>query len=220
MKTLRAALLMEPESGVRACQLASAAGISLNAEVVNNLAELSRAFEKPPDFLLSFGTSVIVPAHFLELPGLLSINVHAASPDYPGRDAHHFAVYDGAECYGATMHFMTPQVDAGGIVDVQLFDVPAGTTPVRLLEMANEAAWLLIERLFVMIASDSEPRVMEGIFWRRRKTTRKMFLELCRVDSSISKAEFSRRLQATAMPGYSNLYIDLYGYRFRMDEKK
>jgi methionyl-tRNA formyltransferase len=220
MKTLRAALLMEPESGVRTCQLASAAGINLNAEVVNNLAALSRAFENPPDLLLSFGTSVIVPAHFLELPGLLSINIHAASPDYPGRDAHHFAVYDRAECYGATMHFMTPQVDTGRIVDVQLFDVPAGTTPVRLLEMANEAAWVLIERLFVMMASDREPRVMEGIFWRRRKTTRKRFLELCRVDGSISKAEFYRRLQATAMPGYSNLYIELHGYRFYMDDKK
>jgi methionyl-tRNA formyltransferase len=220
MKTLRAVLLMEQNSGAHACQLASAAGITMNAEVVNNMAALSRAFENPPDLLLSFGTSVIVPASFLESPDLLALNVHAASPDYPGRDPHHFAVYDGVKLYGATMHFMTSQVDAGQIVNVRLFDVPAGITPVHLLEMANEAAWALIERLFVMIASGAELQIIPGIFWGQRKTTRKMFLELCRVDSSISKTEFSRRLLATSMPGYDNLYVELHGYRFRMNDDK
>ena len=30
----------------------------------------------------------------LEIKGLKSINIHAASPKYPGRDPHHFAIYD------------------------------------------------------------------------------------------------------------------------------
>ena len=165
MKNLRAVLLMEAESGERVYQLAHEAGISLKAKVVSDLSALTRAFDNPPDLLLSFGTSVIVPGSLLELPGLLALNVHAASPNYPGRDPHHFAVYDGATSYGATLHFMTPQVDAGQILDMELFTVPEDLTPVRLLEQANQAAWILLKRLFGKLADDSTLEPMEGAYW-------------------------------------------------------
>lgn len=219
MKDLRAVLLMESDSAARAVRLASTAGIELKVEVVTNQAALARVFEDPPDLLLSFGTSVIVPASFLEVPSMLALNVHAASPDYPGRDPHHFAVYDGVTHYGATLHFMTPKVDAGRILGVSLFDVPAEITPVRLLELANQSAWVLIERLFIALAGDGMLTPIEGVCWGKRKTTRKMFLDLCRVDGAMPQAEFTRRMQATAMPGYSNLYVELQGYRFCIDGK-
>ena len=175
----------------------------MKAKVVSDLSALKRAFDDPPDLLLSFGTSVIVPESLLELPGLLALNVHAASPNYPGRDPHHFAVYDGATQYGATLHFMTPQVDAGQILDIELFTVREDVTPVRLLELANQAAWMLLERLFGKLADDSMLRPMEGAFWGKRKTTRRMFMELCRVNETMTEAEFSRRMRSTAMPGYT-----------------
>lgn len=219
MRNLRAVLLMEPDSGMHTCHLASKVGIALKVEVVSSLDELVRAFEDPPDLLLSFGTSVIVPARLLELPGLLALNVHAASPEYPGRDPHHFAVYDGVMQYGATLHFMTPLVDAGQIVDVVLFDVPAEITPVRLLELANKAAWELIDRLLRKLAGSEVLCSMEGVCWGKRKTTRKMFLDLCRVDGAMSEKEFNHRLRATSMPGYNNLYMELHGHHFRMEGK-
>ncbi len=219
MKGLRAVLLMESESGERVIRLACAAGITLQAEVVSDLTALNQAFNNPPELLLSFGTSVIVPPPLLELQDLLALNVHAASPDYPGRDPHHFAVYDGVGRYGATMHFMTSKVDAGQIVDVVLFDVPADVTPLYLLEKANEFAWVLIERFFYKLAKSCVLCPMEGVFWGKRKTTRKMFSELCKVDGAMSEMEFERRLRATTMPGYENLYLELHGRRFRLEEK-
>ena len=219
MKDLHAVLLMEAESGERLFQLAHEVGISMKAKVVSDLSALKRAFDDPSDLLLSFGTSVIVPESLLELPGLLALNVHAASPNYPGRDPHHFAVYDGATQYGATLHFMTPQVDAGQILDMELFTVREDVTPVRLLELANQAAWMLLERLFGKLADDSMLRPMEDAYWGKRKTTRKMFMELCRVNGTMSEAEFSRRMRSTAMPGYNNLYVEMHGYRFRIEGK-
>ena len=67
--------------------------------------------------LAAFGTGVIVP------PDLLArydraYNFHAAPPAYPGRDPHHWAAYDWATVYGATVHIMTERVDAGPIVGV------------------------------------------------------------------------------------------------------
>lgn len=219
MKTLHAVLLMSDESGARLCQLANAAGILLKAEVVSDLPALTRAFNDPPELLLSFGTSVIVPAPLLESPGLMALNVHAASPDYPGRDPHHFAVYDGATKYGATLHFMTSKVDAGPIVEVKLFDVLADATPVSLLDQANQVAWVLLERLLEKLAGDRPLAPLDGINWGTRKTTRKMFLELCKVDASVTAHEFVRRLRATAMPGYNNLYLELHGHRFRLEDR-
>jgi methionyl-tRNA formyltransferase len=155
----------------------------------------------------------------LELPGLLALNVHAASPDYPGRDPHHFAVYDGAKKYGATVHFMTSKVDSGPIVEVELFDVPAEATPASLLDQANQAAWVLLERLLEKLAGKKAITPLGEPHWGTRKTTRKMFMDLCRVDASMNAAEFERRLRATTMPGYNNLCFELHGYRFRLEGK-
>ena len=160
-----------------------------------------------------------MPEQILDLPGLLAFNIHAASPDYPGRDPHHFAVYDGAIQYGATLHFMTPLVDAGQIVDVTLFVVPPEVTPLRLLELANDAAWKLIKRLFAKLARSDAFFPIENVNWGKRKTTRKMFRELCRVDGAMSEKEFNRRLRATSMPGYNNLYLELYGHRLCLESK-
>lgn len=219
MKTLQAVLLMSDESGARLCQLANEIGISLKAEVAGDLPTLTRKFDDPQKLLLSFGTSVIVPAHLLEQPGLLALNVHAASPQYPGRDPHHFAVYDGATKYGATLHFMTSKVDAGPIVDMELFDVPVDVTPASLLDQANQSAWVLLERLLKKLAGDKAFAPLEKANWGTRKTTRKEFLELCRVDDSMTEVEFARRLRATSMPGYNNLFMELHGHYFRIEGK-
>ena len=92
------------------------------------------------DLLLSFGTSVIVLGWILAKPDLTAVNIHAASPQYPGRDSHHFAVYDESTQYGETLHWMTEHVDAGSIIDVELFDVPDDVRPIDLLDKVNEAA--------------------------------------------------------------------------------
>jgi len=218
MKKLDAVLLMSEPSGRRVQELAAMAGVNLHTLIVSDLIALERAFSKRHELLLSFGTGVIVPAWILEIPGLIAINVHAASPAYPGRDPHHFAVYDGAKQYGATMHYMTQSVDAGPIVDVELFDLPEPVSPSELLARANEAGWLLIERFFRRLVKDGPPAPLRGLTWGRRKTTRKMFQELCRVDLTMSKEEIDRRYRATAMPGYRNLFIDIHGYRFRIED--
>jgi methionyl-tRNA formyltransferase len=113
---------------------------------------------------------------------------------------------------------MTKSVDTGPIVDVELFDVPAPVTPSELLARANDAGWSLIARFFQRFSEHGAPTPMSGLAWGPRKTTRKMFQELCRIDPAIPKEEIERRLRATAMPGYRNLYLDLHGYRFRIED--
>lgn len=211
---------MSTESGIKAKRLVKRAGLRLNAKVVSSLKKLKTSLKEKPVLLLSFGTSVIVPGKLLKDPSLLALNVHAASPQYPGTDPHHFAVYENVKNYGATLHYMEEKVDSGPIVDLELFRVMKGTTPSKLLKLANQAGWRLIKRFFCNYDVNVRPKVMSRIRWGTRKTTRKKFLDLCRINARMKAKEIHRRKRATEMPGFRNLYTEIAGLRFRIDEKR
>lgn len=217
MKTLHAVLLMPEGKAEIARSAAAAAGIDLAAANAGSLEDLEAALAGPFELLLSFSTSVIVPESVLRKPGLVALNIHAASPEFPGRDPHHFAIYRGAKRYGATMHYMTEKVDDGQIVDVEMFDVPDEISAATLLAMADEAGIVLMRRFFEGYAMFGAPAPRDDIRWGGGKTTRRDFTELCQVNCAMPEAEFLRRLEATTMPGFNNLYVDIHGYRFRLE---
>ena len=74
--------------------------------------------------LVAFTTSIVVPINRARSAGFGAYNFHPASPDFPGWAPAHFAVYHQATQFGATAHVMTERVDAGPIVDVELFSIP------------------------------------------------------------------------------------------------
>ena len=97
----------------------------LTIRPIETLAELS-AFA--PELLsqarlIAFTSPIIVPINVLDLLGFGAYNFHPASPDFPGWAPAHFAVYHQATQFGATAHVMTERVDAGPIVDVELFSI-------------------------------------------------------------------------------------------------
>lgn len=218
MTSARVVFLMPPPFAARASEIAAEAGLELASVNVFSDDTLRDAFTSPATLLLSFGTSIIVPAAILQQPGLMAVNIHAASPRYPGRDPHHFAAFDGVTEYGATMHVMTRHVDAGPIIGVERFAVERDCPPVELLRRANEAGFTLWRRLCDALRSTGQlpPPIAET--WGPHRYTRKEFLELARIDSSMSADEVRRRLRATAMPGYHNAYVMLHGHRFRIDD--
>ena len=61
------------------------------------------------------------------------INIHPALlPDYPGLHTHERALEDGAARHGATVHFVTPEVDSGPIIIQRAVPVMPGDTPEQL----------------------------------------------------------------------------------------
>jgi len=214
----RAVFLMPPPFAARASAIAAEAGLALESVNVFSDDALRDAFASPANLLLSFGTSIIVPAAILQQPGLMAVNIHAASPRYPGRDPHHFAAFDGVTEYGATMHVMTRHVDAGPIIGVERFAVERECPPVELLRRANEAGFTLLRRLCDALRSTGQLPQPIPEQWGPHRYTRKEFLELARIDCTMSADEVRRRLRATAMPGYHNAYVMLHGHRFRIDD--
>jgi methionyl-tRNA formyltransferase len=205
--------------GALAQSFALGAGLDIVSATINCLEDIESAFLKPCDLLLSFGSGVIVPNRILQSSGLTAINIHAASPNFPGRDPHHFALYHAAKKFGATLHYMIEKVDSGGIVDVELFDVPEGISAVELLAKANEAGIELMRRFFAAYAKSGAPSPRNDLTWGECKSKRSDFIELCRIDCEMSETEFLRRMSSMTMPGFSNLYVDIHGYRFRLNGK-
>lgn len=213
-----AVLLMREQDAEQTLAIARRVGLELAVTVAGDHEALERAFESKVDLLLSFGTSVIVPTIMLARKSLIAVNVHGASPQFPGRDPHHFAIYRQAREYGATLHFMTKRVDEGPISDVELFSVPEGLSATDLLRRAHAAGFKLIERLFMGLKEGNAPPYRAHLSWGSVKTSRKDFLTLCKVECSMSEEEVLRRKQAVAMPGHRNLRIELHGLTFRLDE--
>src|SRR6202451_1914372 len=75
--------------------------------------------------LIAFVTAEIVPPSVLARLGYGAFNFHPGPPNYPGWAPAHFALYDQARQFGATLHVMVEQVDAGPIIDASFFPVPA-----------------------------------------------------------------------------------------------
>ena len=218
LKRARTVLLMPPPFAARASEIATAAGLQLESVNVFSDDTLRDAFASPVVLLISFGTSVIVPEAILQQPRLMAVNIHAASPRYPGRDPHHFAAFDGVTEYGATMHVMTQHVDAGPIIGVERFAVERDCPPVELLRRATEAGFTLLRRLCDSLRSTGQLPQPLPESWGPHRYTRKEFLELARIDCAMSADEAQRRLRATAMPGYKNAYVMLHGHRFRIED--
>lgn len=173
---------------------------------------------RAPRFLISYSTSVIVPGNYLNNPGQVSVNIHAGSPEYPGRDPHHFAKYEDARVYGATLHYMTEKVDDGQIIDVELFDTGEFMTPVDLLQRADECAWRLMKRLLILIR-EGQPFPISKFTWSSVKRSRKDFHALCKIDPDIGTDELERRIRAFYNPDFHNLYTEIKGRKFYFIKK-
>jgi phosphoribosylglycinamide formyltransferase-1 len=122
-------------------QYARDAGISV--EVVND-----RDFPSRDEFdakLISaidhYQPKLVVLAGFMRILGEdfvkhylgRMINIHPALlPDYPGLHTHERALEDGVANHGATVHFVTPEVDSGPIIIQRAVPVLPGDTPEQL----------------------------------------------------------------------------------------
>jgi hypothetical protein len=211
-------LLTPFEHGIRA-RLKRAFSAVGPITVAADLEALRAAAVDADTMLLSIGSGVIVPAAELARFSRPAYNLHAATPDFPGRDPHHHAVYRGATTYGATLHVMTAEVDAGPIVAMQTFPVPPDATPNELLAQANEAGLQLIERLAPRLLAPEPLPALEGATWGSVKTTRADFHRLCALTPLISEAEFHRRARAFDHETFENLTVELHGRTFRSDRR-
>lgn len=140
--------------------------------------------------LISFQSGLIIPPEVLA-KAERAYNFHGGTPEYPGRDPHHWAIYHEAKEFGLTVHEMTEKVDEGPILAVKRFEIAPGTTPQKLRQQTEALSMLMFRELVPAILSgDLAPT---GEVWGAVKYCRADLLGLCDRTSEITDKEWARR---------------------------
>jgi len=187
----------------------------LPIERASELAALSEDLLKRSR-LIAFVTPVIVPKPILNLIGYGAFNFHPGPPSYPGWAPAHFALYDQAAEFGATVHAMVEQVDAGPIVEFASFPIPPHITVLGLEGLAYAHLALLFWRMSKWLASDCAPPPALPVEWGARKYSRQNYRAMCDIPLDISKNELERRLKVFGDNYFGvSPSIRLHGVEFR-----
>jgi len=166
--------------------------------------------------LIGFVTAVIVPRNVLESLGYGAYNFHPGPPRYPGWAPSHFALYDQATEFGATVHEMVEHVDAGPIVDVSSFPIPADTSVSALEGMAYARLALMFWNMSLTLATNESPLPTTGIQWGTKKNTRRTYQAICEIPIDIPKNELDRRIKIFGAHHFGFApTINLHGVEFR-----
>jgi methionyl-tRNA formyltransferase len=166
--------------------------------------------------LIAFVTAEIVPPDVLDRLGHGAFNFHPGPPSYPGWAPAHFALYDGARQFGATLHVMVEQVDAGPIIDVAFFPVPADISVFGLEGLAYAHLAQLFWRWAKSLATDAAPPPTLPIEWGSRKYSRRSYRAICDIPLDIPKEELDRRIKVFGGNHFGiTPTIHLHGIEFR-----
>jgi len=150
----------------------------------------------PETRLLSFCSPIIVPRGSLSCLSGPAYNFHPGPPERPGRYPSVFALYEGAEQFGVTIHEMLASVDSGPIVAAEWFDIPPRCDLQKLEEMTLVHLVTLFRGLAPHLATDPTPLPRLTIPWRGRKTTKADCDALCAVAPDMDADEAARRRRA------------------------
>ena len=166
--------------------------------------------------LISFVTPEIVSQSILARLSYGAFNFHPGPPSYPGWAPSHFALYERATEFGATVHVMVEQVDAGPIIGVALFPVPADISVLGLEGLAYAHLAQLFWRMAKALATDPEPPPTLPIKWGSRKYSRRAYRAVCDIPLDIPKDELERRLKVFGGNHFGMCpTINLHGIEFR-----
>ena len=143
-------------------QRARDAGISTH--VINH-----RDFDRRTDFderlkglIDALQPGLVVLAGFMRILGFdltehflgRMMNIHPSLlPNYPGLNTHARVLADGVNEHGASVHFVTPELDAGPIILQSRISVQADDTPSTLAERVHQCEYEIYPRAIAWFAN-------------------------------------------------------------------
>jgi len=137
---LQADLRAVVSNEAHAAGLARAAAAGIDTRVVDHRAFNSRdAFDAAlarcidafaPDLVVLAGFMRVLTPGFVQRYRARLINIHPSLlPDFPGLDTHRRALQAGVAEHGASVHFVTPQLDGGPVIARARVPVQRGDEP-------------------------------------------------------------------------------------------
>ena len=145
--------------------LARARGLDLKTETIDHKAfEARETFDEAVhEALVREGIDLVCLAGFMRIlsaqfiarwEGRL-VNIHPSLlPSFPGLHVHEQALAAGVAISGCSVHFVTPELDAGPIIGQAAVPVRAGDTPATLAARVNQAEHELYPACLAALANN------------------------------------------------------------------
>ena len=178
--------------------------------------ELLRSLE--PDYIVCVHFPYIVPPEVLSIPKIGVVNLHPAYLPYNrGWHTPSWAILEGTP-YGATLHFMSEEVDAGDIIHQKPIDVRPEDTADSLYRRVKRLELEVFKEAWPMLMTKNPPRypqdLSRGTYHRRqdlRSVQRIDLGEACRAGDLITRlrALTTNRVDEAA-------YFETGGHRYRI----
>ena len=116
-----------------------------------------------PDLIFSFYYRHMIPMRLLAPAALGAVNMHGSLlPKYRGKAPVNWAVLNGEDHTGATLHHMVANADAGDIVDQERVPIGARDTAAEVTQRAVAAARLVLERQLDNLLLGIAPRTPQN----------------------------------------------------------
>ena len=172
--TLDIQAVISNEPGAAGLRRAEAAGIetaALDHRAFSNREDFDGVLAglidtRRPDLVILAGFMRILGAAFVRRYHGRLMNIHPSLlPDFPGLDTHRRALLAGVKVHGATVHFVTGELDGGPIIVQSSVEVrpddDADTLAARVLEQEHR-----IYPLAVQWFCEGRLRIQNGEVWR------------------------------------------------------
>jgi methionyl-tRNA formyltransferase len=128
----------------------------------NDVECVRRVGELAPDYIFSFYYRLLLSEALLASARWGALNMHGSLlPKYRGRACVNWAILNGEQETGATLHYMVSKPDAGPIIAQEV--VPIGIDDTALIvsrAVADAAARLLVRALPVLVSGSPAARTM------------------------------------------------------------
>lgn len=135
---------------------------------------LDRVKACQPDFLFSFYYRSMLGERLLECARRGALNIHGSLlPKYRGRAPVNWAILNGEQETGATLHYMVARADAGDIVDQLAVPILADDDAREVFTKVTTAAEIVLARSLPSLLAGNAPHrpqpIVPGQYFGRRR---------------------------------------------------
>lgn len=187
--------------------------------VIEDLAEMPEC-----DFLYSVQYHQLLKAEDIAKAKEMAVNLHMAPlPEYRGCNQFSFAIIDGKEEFGTTVHVMDPRIDHGDILFQKRFPVKNDIWVNDLYQKTEEASVKLFQQTLAALVQGKYTRLPQSALEARYGSSlhfRNEMEALKHIDLSWPKEKIIKHVRATSMPGFEPPYFMLDGQKMYITDKR
>lgn len=165
------------------------------------------------DILYSIQYHKILKQQHLDKARQIAVNLHMAPlPEYRGSNQFSFAIIEGREEFGATIHVMDTRIDHGDILFQRRFPIPDNCWVHQLYELTFDASSRLFKQTLAHVISGNYQRLPQQDLVLSKGTSlhyRHEIADLKRIDLNWDAEKIKRHIRATSMPGFEPPYCEV-----------